>query len=72
MDRNPPTSFRLTAEAREHLTWLSKHLGISHTAVLELVIREKARAERRKAAQASDLLTNQQQSQPTQNRTRLG
>ncbi len=48
-DRKTPTSFRLSAEAREMLEWLSKHLGISQAAMLEMLLRERYRKERGEA-----------------------
>jgi predicted DNA-binding protein len=46
MEKKLPTSFRLSAEALELLEWLAKHLGVSQAAVLEMLIREKARKEK--------------------------
>ncbi len=40
-----PTTIRLSAEARRLLDALSEQLGISHTAIIELAIREKAQRE---------------------------
>jgi predicted transcriptional regulator len=40
-----PTTVRLSGEARRLLNELSMHLGVSHTAVIELAIREKAQKE---------------------------
>jgi predicted transcriptional regulator len=45
MKTKPPTSFRLSDEARRLLALLAEKLSISHTAILELAIREKARRE---------------------------
>jgi len=42
-----PTSFRLTKVALDALAWLSEHLGLSRTGVLELLIRERVKRERR-------------------------
>ena len=39
----PTTSFRLTPEARAMLDAMSKENGISHTAMMELLIREGAK-----------------------------
>ncbi len=44
MDKKP-TTVRLSAEARRLLDALSMRLGVSHTAVIELAIREKAQRE---------------------------
>lgn len=41
-----PTSFRLSQEALDLLEWLAPHLGLSQAAVLEMLIRERARRER--------------------------
>lgn len=42
MLRNPHTSFRLSGEGRELLALLGKFYGLSMTAVLEMLIRERA------------------------------
>ena len=42
----PPTSHRLSEEARRLLALLAEKLSISQTAILELAIREKAKRER--------------------------
>jgi predicted DNA-binding protein len=39
----PTTSFRLTPEARALLDAMSKENGITHTAMMELLIREGAK-----------------------------
>lgn len=39
------TSFRLSGEARRLLRELAEFLGISQTAVLEILVREKAKVE---------------------------
>jgi hypothetical protein len=39
----PSTAFRLTSEARTVLDTMSKATGISHTAMLDIVIREGAK-----------------------------
>jgi len=39
----PSTSYRLSTTARKMLDQLSEHFGVSRTAMLELLIREKAR-----------------------------
>ena len=41
-----PTSVRLSAEARRLLRLLAEHMGISQSAVLEVLLREKAKQER--------------------------
>ena len=46
MKTKPPTSHRLSDEARRLLAVLAEKLGVSQTAVIELAIREKARRER--------------------------
>ncbi len=38
-----PTSFRLSDEARELLTRLEAHYGLTKTAVVEMAVRELAR-----------------------------
>lgn len=43
MTAQPHTSFRLSQEARDLLRQLAAHDGVSMTAVLELLIRDKAR-----------------------------
>jgi hypothetical protein len=45
MEPKQPTSHRLTAEALDLLAALAQTWGISQTAVLEVMIREKARDE---------------------------
>jgi len=45
MSTKNATSFRLSPEAKRLLAELSNKLGISQTAVLEILIREKAKAE---------------------------
>jgi len=45
MSDKKSTSFRLTPEARRLLEVLALKFGISQTAVLELLIREKAKRE---------------------------
>jgi len=47
-----PTTIRLSAEARRLLDALSARLGVSHTAVIELAIREKAQREDVKAKES--------------------
>ena len=42
MDRKP-TSYRLTTVAVELITLLAKSLGVSHTAVVEMAVRELAK-----------------------------
>jgi len=42
----PPTSHRLSDEARRLLALLAAKLSVSQTAILELAIREKAKRER--------------------------
>lgn len=44
MTETPHTSFRLSPEARVLLGALASHYGLNRTAVLEWLIREKARA----------------------------
>lgn len=41
----PPTSHRLSDEARRLLALLAEKLGISQTGILELAIRDKAKRE---------------------------
>lgn len=41
-DRKQKTSFALSEKARQLLAGLAEHYGISQTAVLEVVIRERA------------------------------
>ena len=41
--RGKPTSFSLTDEARELLVALSVHYGLNRTAVVGMLIRERAR-----------------------------
>jgi predicted DNA-binding protein len=43
--KDKSTSFRLSLEAKRLLKELSKKQGISQAAVLEILIREKAKAE---------------------------
>lgn len=38
-------STRLAPEAKRFLTWSAEKLGLSHSAILELVTREKAKRE---------------------------
>lgn len=45
MKEKLPTSIRLSPEAKQLLKALSDKLGISQVAVLEVLIREKAKAE---------------------------
>jgi hypothetical protein len=40
-----PTSFRLSTDGRRQLDLLASQLGVSRTAILELLIREKAKKE---------------------------
>jgi hypothetical protein len=40
-----PTSFRLSTDGRRLLDQLASRLGVSRTAILELLIREKAKQE---------------------------
>lgn len=40
-------SFRLSDATIRALTWLSEHLGLTRTGVLELLIRDRARREKR-------------------------
>jgi hypothetical protein len=44
--KRAPVSFRLTAEGKQLLNELSRHLGISRTGVLEILIREKAKEQK--------------------------
>lgn len=46
MQKKEPTSIRLTPEAKTLLSRLSDALGVSQAAVLETLIREKAKRER--------------------------
>lgn len=46
MDTKYPTSFRLSDWAKVLLALLSDRLGISQSAVLETLIRDRAKAER--------------------------
>lgn len=46
MPRKHPTSFRLSVEALQLLGWLAERLGVSQAAVLEMLIRERARKEK--------------------------
>lgn len=41
-----PKSFRLSDEAVQKLAKLAEHFGLTETAVIEMLIREKARTER--------------------------
>jgi DNA-binding PadR family transcriptional regulator len=43
--RPPQKAFRLSDEGRELLVALSRRLGVNQTAVIELAIRDKAKAE---------------------------
>ncbi len=45
MDKKKATSLRLSQEAKDLLAKLSRKLGISQTAVLELSIRQTAKQE---------------------------
>jgi len=45
METKHASSIRLTLEAKRLLRALAKHSGVSMTAMLELMIREKARRE---------------------------
>ena len=45
METKPPSSHRLSAEAKRLLVLLAQHLSVSQTAVLELAIRDKAQRE---------------------------
>jgi len=45
MSDKVPVSFRLSLTAKELLSRLSREIGISRTAVLEIIIREKAKSE---------------------------
>lgn len=45
MEPKQATSFRLSQEARALLSALARHLGVSQAAVLELLIRTRARQE---------------------------
>jgi predicted DNA-binding protein len=51
MQKKEPTSVRLTPEAKRLLTVLSNLSGVSQAAVLEILIREKAKRERLYVAQ---------------------
>jgi predicted transcriptional regulator len=42
----PPTSYRLSDEARRLLALLAAKVSISQTAMLEVIIREQAKRER--------------------------
>jgi predicted DNA-binding protein len=44
--KSNPTSFRLSIEARRLLAALSDKLGVSQSSVLEILIRDRAKAER--------------------------
>jgi PIN domain nuclease of toxin-antitoxin system len=46
MSTDAPTSFRLSETARQLLAELAEQLGISQAAVLEILIRDKAKAEK--------------------------
>lgn len=43
--KNKPTSVRLSDDAKRLIAELSRKLGISQTAIIELAIREKAKRE---------------------------
>ena len=43
MNKSKPTSFRLSEQARRLLAQLADQYGISQTAMLEILIREKAK-----------------------------
>lgn len=43
--RPKQTAFRLSVEGKGLLSALARHLGVSQTAVIELAIRDKAKAE---------------------------
>ncbi len=45
MDRPKQKAFRLSDEGQELLSLLSDRLGVNQTAVIELAIRDKAKAE---------------------------
>lgn len=45
MTTSHPTSFRLSVEARRMLGELESHLGLKRSAILEMLIRERHRAE---------------------------
>jgi hypothetical protein len=45
LKRKGPTSHRLSHEAKRLLAALAEKLGIAQSAVLEVIIREKARSE---------------------------
>jgi predicted DNA-binding protein len=45
MTASHPTSFRLSVEARRMLDELEAHLGLKRSAVMEMLIRERHRAE---------------------------
>lgn len=40
-----PTSFRLSQKAKRLIRALAKRMGVSQTAVLEILVREKAKRE---------------------------
>lgn len=46
MERKTSTSVRLTPEAKRLLKLVAAKLGVSQAAILELLIRQKAREER--------------------------
>lgn len=48
MSLTPNSTFRLSKEAKDLLEMLSRESGVSMTAVLELLIRDKARKVKRK------------------------
>jgi predicted transcriptional regulator len=43
--KNKPTSVRLSDDAKRLISELSRKLGVSQTAIIELAIREKAKRE---------------------------
>jgi protein involved in polysaccharide export with SLBB domain len=57
------TGFRLTPEARALLDAMSKANGISHTAMLELLIREGAK---KRGVRADSGIQTESQSKPTE------
>jgi len=44
-----PTSYRLSAEAKALLAALARYYGTSQTAVIEMLVRDRARREKVKA-----------------------
>lgn len=50
MPAQPHTSFRLSTEERQLLALLASRYGVTMRAVLSMLIRERARAEKIKAA----------------------